>query len=340
MAVSNLTLVLPPLTMDDSEKKVFSGSLVKKEKSLKSLRKLFSRGEKDFFDSPAIVVANLFKLSYTDPATFPVAAIMAMGAGLDATTGYWLCAEPVYLHADLDHVLLFDRSSLELSKQELAQLVSEIDEMLLEQGITTHHGHQQSLFFRSADKSDVVFTAIAEVSGKNILQHLPEGAEAAKWRLLQNEIQMQMSQSIVNQERQQRGLVSVNGLWFWGGGYLLRAKYKQVFDVVFANDLFNQGLARLTGIKAEKFINDFDLIDPEKNSLVAFNQIENTAAAWRDFLLMLEKNWIQPALALMKKGKLTTLTVVTGQLKITFSKQHLGKFWKRSIKASAIADSL
>ena len=340
MAVSNITLVLPPLLLGDSEKKLFSESLAKKEKSFKSLKKVFSRGNKEYIDSQQVALANIFTLPYSDAETLPVAAIMAFGAGLDASTGYWLCAEPVYLHPDLDHVLLFDKSTFDLPKHELSQLISEIDEMLLEDGITTHHGHQQSLFFRTADKIDVTFTPIAEVSGKNILQHLPEGEEAAKWRQLQNEIQMQMSQSVVNREREQRGMVSINGLWFWGGGYLLRAKYKQVFDAVYANDLFSQGLAKLTSMNADKFTADVDVIEPDKNSLIVFDTIENTAASWREFLMIVEKKWLQPILALIKKNELDILTVLTGQTRITFTKQQLSQFWKRSVKAAALADML
>ncbi len=340
MAASTLTLVLPPLTFDDSESAVVSEWLKKKQKSFKSLRKIFSRGEKESIDSQAITLANLFTLTYTEPETFPIAAIMAFGAGIDASTGYWMCADPVNLYPDLDHVLLFDKNTFDLAKHEFAQLVSEMDEMLLEDGITTHHGHQQSLFFRTADKSNVVFTSIKKVRGKNILQHLPEGDDAAKWRLLQNEMQMCMTQSRVNREREEQGLVCVNGLWLWGGGYLLRAKYKQVFDAVYANDLFSHGLAKITSMNADKLCENIEVIDATKNNIVVFDAIENNAVVWGDFLINIEKQWLQPALALIKKNELDTLIILTGKMKIKFTKQHLSRFWRRSPKANMIVDAL
>jgi len=340
VAASNLTLVLPPLLLDAPDAASLSESFTQQKKSLNSLRKILSRGLKETIDVQSIALANLFTLPYSEPDTFPSAAIMALGAGLDASTGYWLCAEPVYLHPDLDHVLLFDKSTFDLPQHEFAQLVSEMDEMLLEEGITTHHGHQQSLFFRTADKAEVIFTDIKTVSGNNILQHLPEGDEAAKWRLLQNEIQMQMSQSVVNTEREARGQVSVNGLWFWGGGYLLRGKYKEVFDAVYANDLFTQGLAKITSMAAEKVCSSIDDINSEKNTLVSFNKLDDTAASWSEFLSMLEKNWLQPALNLIKKNQLETLTLLTGTAKFTLTKQHLGRFWKRPSKVANVLDVL
>lgn len=340
MAASNLTLVLPAFALNDSESSTFSEALTKKQKSFKRLIKIFSRAKKESVDSQPIALANLFSLPYSDPDTFPIAAIMAFGAGLDASTGYWLCAEPVNLYADLDHVLLFDRNTFELAKHELAQLVREMDEMLLEGGITTHHGHQQSLFFRTVDNSEVSFTPINVVSGKNILQYLPEGDDAAKWCLLQNEMQMQMAQSVVNRDREEKGLVSVNGLWLWGGGYLLRAKYKQVFDAVYTNDLFSRGLAKITSMKAKKLCAHLDEIDVTKNNIVVFDAVENNPAAWSDFISEIEKQWLQPALALLKENELDTLTIMTGKTKLTFTKQHLGQFWRRSIKATTIVDIL
>jgi len=340
VAASNLTLVLPPLVISDSDDVVFSDALAKVEKSLPILRQILSHGESESIISQPIALAQTFTLSYSDPDTFPIAAIMAMGAGLDATTGYWLCAEPVYLYPDLDHVLLFDQSTFELTKPELAELVSEIDEMLNEDGITTHHGHQQSLFFRTADKSDVIFTSLSDVSGKNILQHLPEGDDAKKWRMLQNEIQMQMTQSVVNKRREQRGLVSVNGLWFWGGGYLLRAKYKQVFDEIYANDLFTQGLAKITSTKAVKLCNDIETVDYAKNTFVALDAVENNPQAYIDSLLALENKWLKPAMQLIKQKKLDQLNLITGKHKITFTKRHQGQFWKRTIKSKSMLDRL
>lgn len=340
MAASNLTLVLPPLVIPDSDRDAFSAAFKKAEKPLTSLRQIFSRGKKESIDSQPIALAQAFTLPYSDPDTFPTAAIMAFGAGLDASTGYWLCAEPVYLHPDLDHVLLFDKSTFDLAKHELAQLVSEIDEMLLEDGITTHHGHQQSLFFRTADKIEAIFTPLKQVSGQNILQYLPEGEDASKWRMLQNEIQMQMTQSVVNKEREQRGLVSVNGLWFWGGGYLLRAKYKQVFDAVYANDLFTQGLAKITSTVAEKSLGDIDSINLDKNSIIVFDAIEDDPQAYIEFLLEVEKKWLKPAMQLIKKKQLGQLNLLTGNTRVAFTKHHQGQFWKRKIKSTYLLDAL
>ena len=112
MAASNLTLVLPPLLFSDYEHSQFIALLNENAKSLSHLRRVFSRCAHQSFAAQEIILTELFGLPYSDIKELPLAAITAMGSGFDAATGYWFYAEPVHLHPDLDHVLLFARDSL------------------------------------------------------------------------------------------------------------------------------------------------------------------------------------------------------------------------------------
>ena len=60
MAASTLTLVLPPVSLSDSETAQFVSSLTGSEKSLVTLRKLFSSGELEAHDSYSIALARRF----------------------------------------------------------------------------------------------------------------------------------------------------------------------------------------------------------------------------------------------------------------------------------------
>ena len=340
MAASNLTLVLPSLSFSGPENVQLISLLENNAKSLAGLRRILSRGESQSFDSQELMLTELFGLPYTKMDELPLAAIMAMGSGFDAATGYWLQAEPVHLHPDLDHVLLFDRSSFELTKQELGQLIEELHELFEESGLTPHFGKQNNLFIRTNDEAKASFSALKEVSGKNILQHLPDGVDSAQWRLLQNEIQMQMTQSIVNQRREERGERAVNGLWFWGGGYLLRAKYQRCYDVVFTSNLFVTGLAKMTDGIIEKQGDDFGSINTEKKTFVSIAEPEATASAGINMLLEFDRQWLKPALAAIKKGELEYLTLVTGKTRTVFTREQHKRLWKRAIRIEKMASLL
>jgi len=340
VAASNLTLVLPPRLLSPPDNAQFISWLDENSKSLVNLRRLLTRGEHQLFDSHEILLAELFGLPYTNTHELPLAAIEAMGSGFDAATGYWLHAEPVHLHPDLDHVLLFDSSSLLLEKTELGQLIDELQVLFEESRLVPKFGKQHTLFIRLDDKPQVSFTALQEVVGKNILQHLPEGQDAAQWRLLQNEIQMQMTQSTVNQLREERGAMTVNGLWFWGEGYLLRARYPRCYETVFTRQLFASGLATMTDAVVEQELVDFDAIHLEQKTLAVIDSPEKPLAARLDCLLALEQQWLAPALLAIKKGQLASLTLVAGKTKIDFTKQQQKHFWKRGISSTTIASLL
>lgn len=340
MAASNLTLVLPPLSFSDPENDQFISLLEKNAKSLASLRCILSRGNSQSFDSQEIMLAELFGLPYSKVDELPLAAIMAMGSGFDAATGYWLHAEPVHLHPDLDHVLLFDRSSFELAKNELGQLIEELQELFEESSLSVRFGKQNNLFIRVDDEPEVLFVSLQEVLGKNILQYLPEGKDSAQWRLLQNEIQMQMTQNIVNQRREERGEMIVNGLWFWGGGYLARSKFQRCYEHVVAKPLFITGLARMTDAVIERQADNFDDINKSKKTLVAIESPEKTPEASLAMLLDFEQKWLSPALAALKKGEIESLTLLLGKTKTIITKKLQKRFWKRNIRTAIMASLL
>jgi len=339
VAASNLTLVLPPLSFSDAENHQFKSLLNDNTKALSSLRNILVRGENDSYDAQEIILTELFGLPYKDINELPIAAITAMGSGFDAATGYWLHADLVHLHPDLDHVLLFDSGHFELAKNELGQLVEELQELLEESELTPCFGQKNNLFIRTHDEPKAKFSSLTDVTGKNILQHLPEGEDSAQWRLLQNEIQMQMTQSVVNQRREEKGAMTVNGLWFWGGGYLLRGKYKRCYETVMSNQLFVTGLASMTDAIMDKKISSFADID--NKTLVTIEQNKAvTPALSVAMLLEFEREWLKPALAGIKSGELESLTVVTGKTKTVLTKKMYKRFWKRSAKTSALLNWL
>jgi len=337
VAASNLTLVLPPLSFSTPENDQLISLLEKNTKPLRHLRRILARGDTESFATQELMLAEIFGLPYTDANQLPRAAITATGSGFDAAMGYWLHAEPVHLHPDLDHVLLFDSSSFELAKKELGQLVEELKFLFEESGLSVHFGKQNSLFIRINDHPKVLFAPLNDVSGKNILQHLPEGDDSAYWRRLQNEIQMQMAQSSVNQQREECGAMTVNGLWFWGGGYLLRAKHAHCYDVVSTTKLFIRGLASITDAVIEKDSNNFDDIDMTKKTLVTIDESMNTTEKSLSVLLDVEQRWLRPALEAIQKKELESLILLTGHTKITISQKSLKRFWKRAVRIENMA---
>lgn len=340
MAESNLTLVLPPFFFADDKKARFAESLTANAAALKNLRKLIGRGEHEHIDDQALALCQLFGTYFQDTADIPIATLKASGNGFDSSTGYWLCAESVHLHPDLDHVVLFDKSQFELSHNELAGLVEGLKPLFEEEKIEVWQGDDMTLYLRLLDVPKVDFTPLEKVSGNNILPFMPEGDDAAKWSQLLNEIQIQLSQNEVNEYRENTGQLTVNGLWFWGGGFLTPRKYDQEFDRVWSDNPFIRGLANFRGIKVKPSVEGFSKIDTGERTLVSVAADKLEKGEHSSALLDIENNWVTPALNAIKKGELEHLTLILGHMRVGINNKLLGRFWKRSASANDIAACL
>lgn len=141
----------------------------------------------------------------------------------DLPMAHWLTeqqntilADPCYLHPDRDRLLLFAKDMV-VTHEESKQLIAEIQPLLEEVGqLSVLNENQWQLTLSQQD--DVYFTAIEDVEGRSVDAHLPTGKDRRKWVKLWNEIQMQLYQSDVNQQRMQRHQQPINSVWFWGAG--------------------------------------------------------------------------------------------------------------------------
>jgi hypothetical protein len=86
-----------------------------------------------------------------------------------------------------------------------------------------------------------------EALGDDLKLHLPEGAAGRQWRQLFNEAQIILHHHPVNARRAEIGAVSVNSLWFWGGGCLPDA-VRSDLDLVVSDRAELQALADIASV--------------------------------------------------------------------------------------------
>lgn len=125
-----------------------------------------------------------------------------------------LCADPCYLHADRDRLLLFPID--DLTADEASQLIDTIQSLLKEfaaELVAIDANHWSILLEKIPD---IELTAMPSLIAKPVMAALPQGAERADWLRLWNEIQMLLFEHPVNQQRQSVGKLPVNSVWFWG----------------------------------------------------------------------------------------------------------------------------
>lgn len=125
-----------------------------------------------------------------------------------------LCADPCYLHADRDRLLLFPINDLTMEegtllRESIQPLLNDFDAQLVPNDL-----NHWSICLETMP--DIALTAMPSLIGKSVASALPRGAEQNDWLRLSNEIQMVLFEHPVNQQRQSAGKLPVNSLWFWG----------------------------------------------------------------------------------------------------------------------------
>lgn len=183
-------------------------------------------------------------------ADVPAAAITREFLAGDAAGATWLSADPAWVQPDMNGVRLLACGQLQLGMDEAqvlaAPLRSVFDEAGMQLEISTPDRWHLKL---PANTPLPAFAAPEQALGEDLSQHLPQGVEGRRWRVLLNEIQVLLHQHPLNAERRARGLAPVNSLWLWGGGSLPdQLKMKSNLHGVISDDLLLRALVARAGM--------------------------------------------------------------------------------------------
>ncbi len=128
-----------------------------------------------------------------------------------------LRADPCYVHADRDRLLLFT-DNLDLSDEESAELIDEIQPLFEAFNGQLSQLNSDSWVLNLDSMPELNFSALREVSKKGIENALPKGEKQQDWIRLWNEVQMTLYTSELNQRRIDENKLPINSIWFWGAG--------------------------------------------------------------------------------------------------------------------------
>jgi len=213
----------------------------------------------------------------------PLAPVLLLGQSKQAINPAEsiACLQPVHLHATRDHLILMGQNQIDLTAEESTQLLKAALPFIEED-------FQSSILFEDAHYWFIPagpFTSLASYSvdqahGRNIDWWMPrdtnEEGIAKRWRKLQNEIQMLWHIGLVNEERAQRGMPSINSLWISGIGKLSDVQVPNTLKEsqrLIGQHLLLSGLARLLEIPQENAID-------ERNLVNAFAWLDQPQLAW------------------------------------------------------------
>ena len=216
----------------------------------------------------------------------PIANCLYVDPQIEHQIEHQVCVQPIHLEASHDNARLLPAQCLSLSAEESTSLIATLNELWNADDIciTAHSAIDWQLTGQNATALDCLPPAM--LAYQSVADSLPRSSEAAQWRRLLTEAQMLLHEHPVNIDRQQRGLLSVNSIWCFGGAVFSEPAEKTQ-TTLYANDPFTHGLAKRLSIDCIA-VDDFNVAasaelaaksntDQDKQVLVADTRLQQ---AW------------------------------------------------------------
>lgn len=266
-------------------------------------------------------------------APVPAAALRRLAFGRRRDDADWLCLDPVRLRFEERSMVLDDPAQLELDAAEAEALAVSLAPTFGSLGELERLAPQcWNLRLRRPAPS---FAALRPSIGRAVAP-LPAHADYRPWRQALNEAQMVLHAHPVNLAREAAGRLTVNSLWPWGGGRPTSARRSR-HDQLWTADPVLLGLAAWQGITGRPLPERLDA-ERGRATLALFDALTaparlGDALAWRDALVRLEANWLAPALAALRTGRLDRLRLLApgehNSVELNVGRGELWKFWRK-----------
>ena len=212
--MSRLTVILPGLCWPDSGDREYLSPQVKMP-WLNQLLSFATVNKCNF--SYSDFYYSLF-LDKQDDARDEIASLALAYARKLGLIGRWhnyLLASPTHLRIDRDRILISESELLQLDSSESQQLIEVLNQHFAGGCEFFYISDELWLVGVTIDTHELSLVPLIDIIGENINDYLPTGSAGLLINALTNEIQMLLHDCVVNNLRDQDGLLVVNGIWLW-----------------------------------------------------------------------------------------------------------------------------
>ena len=134
----------------------------------------------------------------------------------------WGLITPAHWHVGRDHVTLADPDALQLTEAESRAAFEAVRELFESEGFTLRWGAPSRWYAAHESLTGLPCAALDRVIGRNVDLWIRHGAKAIPQarlvRRLQSEVQLLLYPHAINEEREQRGALTLNSFWLSGCG--------------------------------------------------------------------------------------------------------------------------
>ena len=254
------------------------------------------------------------------PDHWPMAALTRQMDAGDAAGASWMRADPSYVRPDINGArLLAIGAALGMDEADRVAFLPALRPLFGDAGFPIDAPHPSRWYLRLSPGAKLpVFVEPDDALGADLFDHLAEGSEGRRWRVLLGEAQVVLHNHPRNAQRAEQGRPPVNSLWFWGAGVLPDA-VRSPYAALHSGDEMALALADTAGIARPL---------PVGFSLESGNEVFDLHEA-RD-LAALERDWLLPACQSLARGELRQLVLDLADGRgWTLAHGQRWRFWRR-----------
>ncbi len=261
-----------------------------------------------------------------------VAPVRAAADGVEVGKDYWLCADPVNLQLQRTQMLVLP--DVMTSQEEASALCASLNGHFAGMGLSFFAPHPQRWYVRLEAPPQMTTSPLRQVAWRDAKFHQPQGADAMRWQRIVTEVQMLIYAHPLNQAREARGELTINSLWFWGGGRATRLK--KAFDAVGGDSGLAGAFAQVAGVPEIRPLQA--MLDGNDASGLWICAAPGEALqrgdlyGWRETVQQVEQECARPLLKAFKAGRLQRLTLEVsredGSRCFELTRGDTWKFWR------------
>jgi hypothetical protein len=258
---------------------------------------------------------------------WPIAAITCAFDDGRPGNDYWLRTDPVHIHVHRDKLILTDDLTLTTDEAQAFcdALARHFGEVLAPRPL-----QPDRWYIRVAEDPQIRTAPLSQALGKHIDPLLPQGPGAMHWRKLMNEAQMLLFTHPLNQDRESRGLPTVNSLWPWGGGTLPAVPDTPGNIEFYGHDFTYRALAKFSRVEVHSLPDEWSA-RMKSNALCLIDQLSrhwqrNDLTGLESALNKLDTGWIKH---LIQSGTAFRIDDPSEKVSVLWHPLDRWKFWRR-----------
>lgn len=294
---------------------------------LPALEKILARGNAG--TTPARTLEDWLCTAF---GTRSIAPVSAAADGVEVGTEYWLCADPVSLQLQRAEMLVLP--DVTSSRAEADALCAGLNEHFEGMGIHFVAPHPQRWYVQLATEPQLTTSPLRQVAWGDAKFHQPRGTDALQWQRIATEVQMLLYAHPVNREREARGELLVNNLWFWGGGRA--TNLNTALDAIGGDSGLAGAFAHVAGV--QQILTMQEMLEGKYENGLWVSEAPCAALQrgdlyqWRMALERIENTLVDPVLKALQAGQLQRLELLALQEnelhRYTVTRGDMWKLWR------------